>query len=139
MQRARRAQSDKRCDVERDAAHVRLPERTHRTRTTRLRYFDPFGFSGLAFVCIPVERCNRRTAVAADFGRDALRYFACGCSVDEPILVRMGMNVDEPRRQRETATRNGFERLSLGKFTDKNDAIAECCDICDVRRLPEPS
>jgi hypothetical protein len=56
-----------------------------------------------AFERRSVERRNGTAAVSADFGGNALNYFSVAPRNSEPKLIGMGMNVNEPRRERFSA------------------------------------
>lgn len=57
---------------------------------------------------------------------------------NEPMLVRMGMYVDEPRRKRKSVACNPALTITLGQLTDEGDAITICRDISDECRSSTP-
>ncbi len=48
----------------------------------------------------------------------------------------MGMDIDEPRRDRQTVARDSFESLALGEIADDRDAAGDDPDVGRVRRGP---
>ena len=72
--------------------------KNRRSRSTRRRA-GRCARLALALEGLPAQRRDRRAAVAADLGRHPLGTSWTGARFGEPKLVRMGMNVDETRRQ----------------------------------------
>src|SRR5579863_6406142 len=67
--RARRSESNERCNVECDARALDFPKEPIERGPLDLN-LQTFGLSELTFTCISVQRCNGRTAITADLRRN---------------------------------------------------------------------
>jgi hypothetical protein len=81
--------------------------------------------TGLSFVCIAGERSRRRPAVAADLRSNPLHYFPQSASINEPKLVRVGMNVYEPWSQGLARTINDGASVAIGTIADHDNAAVD--------------
>ncbi len=122
------AQADERRDVERDTAAC-----DEREELVECRPFDvePVA-SRVALLFLTGEadeRGGRRTAVAGDLRRDALRYLPERARLDEPEFVGMSVDVDESGSKRATGARDSFHGVPQRAITDQSDPPLDDCDI----------
>src|SRR5262249_1835210 len=75
-----------------------------------------------------IRRERRVAAVADDFGRNTLANLALATWIDQQRVVRMRVNVDEPRRQRQAGQVAARASLRAGKrstfWLDRRDPRA---------------
>jgi hypothetical protein len=56
--------------------------------------------------------------------------------IDDPEFVRMGMNVDETRCEREPVATDALVRFASGEVADRNDSAVRNGDVGGVWRPP---
>jgi hypothetical protein len=122
---SRRSQTDERRDVERDA--FAFDEREERIERRPLYVESIIARVATLFLeCSTEQRCDRRAAITTNFGGDTLADLPFAAPVDEPKLVRVGMDIDESRRKSKSFAGNALTGVAIRKVTNRDDF-----SVCD--------